>query len=155
MPPDHVGSLAEEAAKLIASVQAWTREVGADPALWASDDGRSHDAEGTEGQHPVGDESRPAAATDATEQDRWHDTEQHTPLECRVCPVCNVGRFARTMTPEIRGHLASAGMSLALAVKGLLEGMDEQGPGANTAADDGPSKPAGSAPSAHIDLTED
>ncbi len=155
MSPDHVGSLAQEAAKLIASVQAWTREVGADSAPWGPDDRRSDDAESAEAYYPVSDESRPAAATDAAEPDGWHDAVQHTPLECRVCPVCNFGRFARTLTPDIRGHLASAGLSLALAVKGLLEGIDEQGARAKAAEDDDPTKPAGSAPSAHIDLTED
>lgn len=109
MSSEQIGSLSVEAAKLIASLQIWTRGVG-----WQAtkqDDWSAHDHEGP------------------------HDVEQHMPLECRICPLCTVGRLVRTLTPEIQTHIASAGMSFAMAIKGLLEGIgDDEGTTAATKA---------------------
>jgi hypothetical protein len=78
MSPEPVGSLAEEAAKLVSALSSM--------------------------------------------QNGAHD-ESHDPLaaECRYCPLCAAVRAARSMTPEVREHLASAATSLVLALKGLLE----------------------------------
>jgi len=89
MSADPVGSLAEEAAKLIAAVQGWTHEMRD-----RDSDDHAHD----------------------------HDPDELS-LECRYCPVCNVARLAKAATPEVRDHLASAGLSLALAFKELMDNV--------------------------------
>lgn len=108
MSTEPMGSLAEEAAKLMAVVQTWAQDRGA----------------------PVDeDDAQPGPA--------------HDPVSpaCRYCPVCAAVRLAGAATPEVRGHLASATMSLALAVKALL--------------DSDPVRPHPSAPVEKIDLAED
>ncbi|MBA2560813.1 MAG: hypothetical protein H0V07_13200 [Propionibacteriales bacterium] len=61
-----------------------------------------------------------------------HDSGAHDPdaMECRFCPLCTTVRLARATSPEVRDHLNSAGMSLALALQGLLDGMSEPTRGA-------------------------
>jgi hypothetical protein len=84
MSPDPVGSLAEEAAKLVSAL----------------------------------------SYIQATHTDGHDDADNpHDPLapECRYCPLCALARTARSMTPEVREHLASAASSLLLALRGFLE----------------------------------
>jgi hypothetical protein len=57
-----------------------------------------------------------------------HEAGQHISAECRYCPLCNLARFARAASPEVREHLTSAALSMTLAVKGLLEGVERQRP---------------------------
>ncbi len=91
MSSEPVGSLAEEAAKLIAVVQGWAAEHG------------DHDRAEHGEHHAHGGSPDPA---------------------CQWCPLCRVARAARATTPEVREHFATAATSLALAVKGLLDGLD-------------------------------
>lgn len=101
MSTDPVGSLAEEAAKLIAALQGWTQDI------------RGRD---------VAEHERPASG--AAEQAHDHADHDHAdPLsaECRYCPLCNIARFAKATTPEVRDHLVSAGLSLAMAFKELMD----------------------------------
>jgi hypothetical protein len=81
MSPEPVGSLAEEAAKLVS-------------ALSSMQSGGHEDAH-----------------------------EGHDPLapECRYCPLCALGRAARSMTPDVREHLASAASSLIMAARSLVD----------------------------------
>jgi hypothetical protein len=81
MSPEPVGSLAEEAAKLVSALSSMQPAGHGDP-------------------------------------DNPHD-----PLapECRYCPLCALVRTARSMTPEVREHLASAATSLLLAARGFLD----------------------------------
>ncbi len=44
--------------------------------------------------------------------------------ECRWCPLCQSVRLAKAATPEVRDHLSNAALSLALAFKGLMEGVE-------------------------------
>jgi hypothetical protein len=99
MSAEPVGSLAEEAAKLIAVLQGWKPEAE-------------------------------------------HDAGDHDPLspECRFCPLCTAARVAKAATPEVREHLASAALSLAMAFKSLV---------------DTPPRPAAGTPFEKIDLAED
>ena len=106
MNPEPVGSLAEEAAKLVSalsSLQPGGHADGGDP----------DDADGSSEDH-----------------------EAHDPLapECRYCPLCALARAARSLTPEVREHLASAAGSLLLAARGLLdEAVAKAGEGPNGA----------------------
>jgi hypothetical protein len=104
-----VGTLAEEAAKLLAAVHVWAGDSAAD------DDGGE------------GGDTEPA-----------HD---HSPTECQWCPLCRLARLAKGTSPEVRTHLSQAAVSLALAVKGLL--------------DDPVTAPRTETPLEKIDLTEE
>lgn len=109
MSTDPVGSLAEEAAKLLAALQGWTQEF------------RGHDDA----------DSEPGA--DAGTHHHGADSHaEHTTLsgECRYCPLCNLARFARAASPEVRDHLASAGLSLAMAFKELMDNAGNARPAA-------------------------
>lgn len=84
-----VGTLAEEAAKLLAAVH-----------VWAGDSG--------------------SAAGEAPEETATATGDTH-PAECQWCPVCRLVRMAKTASPDVREHLSQAAVSLALAVKGMLD----------------------------------
>jgi len=90
-----VGTLAEEAAKLLAAVHGWVGDAGA-PA---------HDPGG--------------GADDESGGDHGHDP--HDAAECRWCPLCQLARMAKATSPDVREHLSQAAISLALALKGLLD----------------------------------
>jgi hypothetical protein len=57
------------------------------------------------------------------------------------CPLCRLVRLARATSPDVRAHLSQAALSLALAVKGML--------------DDPTTAPRGETPLEKIDLTEE
>ncbi|WP_248582196.1 hypothetical protein [Nocardioides sp. InS609-2] len=102
--PD-VGSLAEEAAKLMGALSGWARDHG---------DLAPH----------VGDLA--SRATDAL-----RDVDAHVATgaaECTWCPVCRTVHAVRSLNPEVRNHLASAATSLMHAVAGVLAtGVPDQG----------------------------
>ena len=54
------------------------------------------------------------------------------PAECRWCPHCRIVKLVGTASPEVREHLGQAALSLALAVKGLLETPAPPGRGASS-----------------------
>lgn len=102
---EHVGTLAEEAARLLAVVQGWT------------DDHREHQAA-----------QEAAVATEGVDAGSEDDTsaghgETHVSGECRYCPLCNAVRLAKAVSPEVKEHLATAGMSTLMALKALLENI--------------------------------
>jgi len=87
--PPH-GSLADEAVKLADAAQLWLRTRSS-----------------TGGPGGAGSGADPwAAATDHV----------GTPAECRTCPICRARRFARSLDPEVLGHLSDAVGSLGRAV---------------------------------------
>lgn len=93
-----VGSLAEEATKLLGALNGWAREQGG--GLGESVSGLS--------EHAV------AAA---------HDLNSHLATgsaECTVCPVCRTVHAVRQLSPEVKAHLTSAAASLAHAAAGIL-----------------------------------
>jgi hypothetical protein len=87
--------------------------------------------------HSDGDASR-------AQQD---EHEQHDPLapECRYCPLCAVARAARSMTPDVREHLASAAASLLFAARDFLDELAARADGERDAQP----------PVEKIDLAED
>jgi hypothetical protein len=104
MSPEPVGSLAEEAARFVSVLASLSPGHG-------FDDREADDAHG-----------RPAGGAAGGPADGPADAA-HDPYgpECRFCPLCSLARAARTMTPEVREHLASAAGSLMLAVRGMLD----------------------------------
>jgi hypothetical protein len=121
-----VGSLAEEAAKLFAALQGWASDRTAgtteDPTT-----SRADSAAGSAASDSATGGDRAESADSARYADE-HAAGQHLSVECRYCPLCSVARFARAASPEVRDHLTSAALSMTLAVKGLLEGLDRDRP---------------------------
>jgi hypothetical protein len=95
---DEVGSVGEEAAKLLQALQDWAKESGADYA---------------------------GAATSAAEgaATTWQRVNEHVATggeDCRYCPLCQVISAVRGTSPEVREHLATAATSLMHAAAGML-----------------------------------
>ncbi|MCW2833999.1 MAG: hypothetical protein JWN68_1952 [Nocardioides sp.] len=93
-----VGSLAEEATKLLGAINDWAREHGS--GLGESVSGLSDHAT-TAAQDLSGHLATGAA-------------------ECTVCPICRTVHAARHLSPEVKNHLASAAASLMHAAAGML-----------------------------------
>jgi hypothetical protein len=99
-PPGHeeVGSVADEAAKLLGALSGWAREHGPDLG------------------HGVSDMAGGAASA-------MRDVNEHIATgsaECVYCPVCRTIHYARSLNPEVRQHLATAAASLMQAAAGVL-----------------------------------
>ncbi len=95
---EQVGSVGEEAAKLLGALSEWAREQGTDYT-------------GT------------AAGAASTFAHAVHDVNEHIATgsqDCRYCPVCQVIHVVRQTSPEVRSHLAVAASSLMQAASGLL-----------------------------------
>ena len=93
-----VGSLAEEAAKLLGALSGWAKD---------------HAGEASEGLSGLAAQAASAA----------HDVNEHLATgsaECTVCPVCRTVHVVRGLSPEVRAHLSSAVASLAQAASALL-----------------------------------
>jgi hypothetical protein len=97
-PQEPVGSVGEEAAKLLGALSSWARDQGGDYA------GSAADAAG--------------AFAGAVQ-----DVSEHIATggeDCRYCPVCQVIHAVRNTSPEVRTHLSVAASSLMHAAAGLL-----------------------------------
>ena len=97
-----VGSVSEEAAKLLGAFSEWAREQapGAGPGL---------------GEGLAGLVEHAAAAA--------HDVDEHLATgsrECTYCPICRAVHVVRQTSPEVRAHLVSAASSLVQAAAGVL-----------------------------------
>ena len=89
--PDAVGSVGEEATKLLGALSDWARHQGTDFSSTA------------------------ASATDAFTH-AVTDVGDHLATggkDCRYCPVCQVIHAVRATSPEVRAHLSLAASSLA------------------------------------------
>jgi len=90
-----VGSVGEEAAKLLHALQDWAGHTG-------------------------GEQTEATASAAASP---WQHLNEHVATgapECRYCPVCQVIGAVRQTSPEVRAHLTSAASSLLQAAAGLL-----------------------------------
>jgi hypothetical protein len=97
-PDESVGSVAEEAAKLLHALQDWAKESGSEYAGAAA--------------------SAAEGAASAV-----HRIDEHIATgsaECTYCPVCRVISAVRDTSPEVRQHLTTAATSLLHAAAGLL-----------------------------------
>lgn len=93
-----VGSVGEEAAKLVEALQGWAKESGSEYA-----------------------DATAAAAAGATTT--FQQVSEHIATgseDCRYCPLCQVISAVRSTSPEVRAHLSSAASSLMQAAAGVL-----------------------------------
>lgn len=96
--PDDVGSVAEEAAKLLGALSGWAKEQGSDLG------------------NGLGDLAAGA-------QRAAHDVDEHLATgaaECTYCPICRTVHMVRELSPEVKHHLASASASLMQAAAALM-----------------------------------
>ena len=105
-PQDPVGSVGEEAAKLLGALSNWARDQGDDYA------GSAAEAAG----------SFAGAVKDVSEHIATGGDD------CRYCPVCQVIQVVRNTSPEVRTHLSVAASSLMHAAAGLLATDPEDRP---------------------------
>ena len=97
-PEDPVGSVGEEAAKLLDAFSHWAKDHGADVGS------------GLDGL---------AGAAAASLQ----DVSEHLATgsaECTYCPLCRTVHAVRQTSPEVRAHLATAAAALMQAAAGLM-----------------------------------
>lgn len=96
---DHeIGSVGEEAAKLLGALGDWAKDQG----------------------HGYADV---AAAGAASAGEALREVDRHLATgaaECRYCPICVLVAKVRATPPEVRQHLSSASTSLLAAVAGML-----------------------------------
>ncbi len=95
---EQVGSVSEEAVKLLHALQDWAKESGSEYA----------------GATATAAEGAASAA---------HRLNEHIATggaECTYCPVCRVIAAVRDTSPEVKEHLATAATSLMQAAAGLL-----------------------------------
>jgi hypothetical protein len=93
-----VGSLGDEAAKLLGALSGWARD---------------HASEAGDGLS--GFAAHAAASV--------HDLNEHLATgstECTVCPVCRAVHAVRQLSPEARAHLTTAMSSLAQAAAAVM-----------------------------------
>jgi hypothetical protein len=105
--PEEVGSVAEEATKLLGAVADWAREHGSDLGA---------------GVAALADQVSATA----------HDVNAHLATgdpECRYCPVCRTVHAVRTASPEVRAQLSSAASSFLQAAAGMLAASAATGRG--------------------------
>jgi hypothetical protein len=96
--PPEVGSVGDEAAKLLGALSDWARDHGSDVGV-----GRG------------GLASHAAASL--------QDINDHVATgsaECTYCPICRTVHAVRQTSPEVRAHLAHAASSLLKAAAGVL-----------------------------------
>ena len=93
-----VGSVGDEAAKLLGALSEWARDQGTDYA-------------------------GSAAGASGAFASAIQDVNDHVATggeDCRYCPVCQVIHVVRQTSPEVREHLSVAASSLLQAAAGLL-----------------------------------
>lgn len=104
--PDDVGSLGEEAAKLLGALSGWARE---------------HAGDAGEGLSGLAAQATASA----------NDLNEHLAVgsaECTVCPLCRAISAVRQVSPEVTGHLSAAVTSLAQAASAWMTTAPHAGP---------------------------
>ncbi|TQK70626.1 MULTISPECIES: hypothetical protein [unclassified Nocardioides] len=103
--PDDIGSVGEEAMKLLGAFADLARQHGGDAAGGVG----NLAGQAAAMAHEVGEH----IATDA--------------VECKYCPVCRVVHAVRQTSPEVKAHLMVAASSLLQAAASLMETSPENG----------------------------
>lgn len=145
-----VGSLAEEAAKLLevlrnaggSNAAEWLGSVGSafgssgrSSAGWGSSpwsgspwggSGRREpgDSDSRSGRSGRGDDPWAEAVDDLSAGARPADATAHRGEECEVCPVCRLMRATRGTNPRAYAHLLAAATSLAAAGREIVRDLD-------------------------------
>lgn len=96
--PDDVGSVADEAAKLLGALSDWARDQTAAAGHGASD----------------------AASAASAALQGFNDHFATDSADCRYCPICRVVHVVRECSPEVRTHLALAALNLMQAASAVL-----------------------------------
>ncbi len=108
-----VGSVADEAAKLLGALSGWARDRDLDETLSGFAD---------------------HATAAASAVDEHLDTGA---AECAYCPICRTVHVVRLASPEVRAHLASAASSLLQAAAGVLATLPQPGSAAGASGTPG------------------
>jgi hypothetical protein len=98
--PDEIGSVAEEATKLLGAVADWARDHGSDLGA---------------GVAALAEQAAASA----------HEINAHMATddpECRYCPVCRTVHAVRSTSPEVRAQFATAASSFLQAAAAMLAG---------------------------------
>jgi hypothetical protein len=95
---DDVGSVAEEAAKLLHALQGWAKESGSE----------------------YGGATAAAADAAASMAQQVNEHVAAGGVECTYCPVCRMIAAVRSTSPEVRQHLSVAATSLMHAAAELM-----------------------------------
>ena len=98
--PDEIGSVADEATKLLGALADWARDQGSELGA---------------GVAALADQAAASA----------HEINAHIATddpECRYCPVCRTVHAVRSANPEVRAQLTSAASSFLQAAAGMLAG---------------------------------
>ena len=111
--PPPVGSVGEEAVKLLQAVQEWAKESG----------------------HEYGDSFGAAAAGAGGLLQNVNEHIATGGRDCTYCPVCRMISAVRATSPEVKQHLTTAASSLLQAAAGL---MATYAPDGSPARSDGP-----------------
>ncbi|MBZ5734301.1 hypothetical protein K8Z61_07315 [Nocardioides sp. TRM66260-LWL] len=106
---DDLGSVAEEAAKLLGAL-----------AGWAGDQARSGEAWAGLAGSVAGSAAGSAADLARQLDDGLREHLATGAPECTWCPICRTVHRVRELSPEVRQHLATATTSLLAAVQGIL-----------------------------------
>lgn len=99
-PDDPVGSLGEEAAKLLAAASAWAHEQRAD-------------AEPDDGSPDRDDQDERCTSCGSTSRSE----------PCTWCPICQAAGFVRSASPELRAAVRGSVVSLSELARTVLESL--------------------------------
>lgn len=144
---EDVGSLGEEAAKLLGVLSDWARERPPDTPTDGpvNDDQTPPDAQDDPGTASAHEPASGSSGLGEQLAAALHLVDEHVATgssDCRYCPVCRVAHAVRSTSPEVREHLTSAAGSLLEAAAGLLAThVPTQRPTAGT--DGAPRRPDG------------
>ena len=95
---ESVGSVGEEAIKLLSALQGWARDSGSDYAAATAE-----------------------VVSEAASS--FHSLNEHIATggkDCKYCPICRVISTVRETSPEVKQHLSSAATSFMHAMSGLM-----------------------------------
>lgn len=124
-----IGSLGEEAVRLLGSLAGWAGQHGAEVHQGVEDVAR----QACEGVQSLADGMEEHLATGAA--------------ECTWCPLCRTVHTVRELSPEVKTHLVTAASSLVKAASALLATVvpEHHGSGDHKSGTDG-SRPGESGP---------
>lgn len=147
-PPSSIGTVAEEAARLIAAVATMARAGAAEGdepshrsspyAGWPAQDDGAPPPEGPSptGARSPGSTSTGSCASCGRDSDAAPDSEaapdsDGTPFACRVCPLCQGIALLRSVRPETVDRLADFAVAVAgslreMATMSRADGQDSQ-----------------------------